>query len=83
VKKSPDIQAEMEEFARERTDWARQRTLLTNERTFSFWIRTGLAAVVACLGIAHLLEFERWPPLTGVIGAMFILTGGGIHVVAL
>jgi len=42
-------------LAEERTDLARQRNLLANERTFSAWLRTGLAAVIAGLGIARLL----------------------------
>jgi putative membrane protein len=41
-----------------RADYAEDRTLLANERTYAAWIRTGLAALVA--GIA----FERFIPGT-------------------
>jgi putative membrane protein len=44
----------VDDLERERTDLARQRNLLANERTHRAWLWTGLAAVVAGLGIAHL-----------------------------
>ncbi|HUW11068.1 MAG TPA: DUF202 domain-containing protein, partial [Anaerolineae bacterium] len=59
-----------------------ERTLLANERTFSAWLRTGLAAVLAGLGIARLLRFGRWQWVADVIGAILILTGGGIYLTA-
>lgn len=55
MKTLQDIQGDSEKLARERTDLARQRNLLANERTFSAWLRTGLSAMVAGLGIARLL----------------------------
>lgn len=36
------------ELAETRTDWAEDRTILANERTFAGWMRTGMA----CLGVA-------------------------------
>ncbi len=70
-------------LAEERTDLARQRNLLANERTFSAWLRTGLAAVIAGLGIARLLDpgSELWA--ARVLGAIFILAGGISCVIAL
>lgn len=56
MKASLDMQGDSEKLARERTDLARQRNLLANERTFSAWLRTGLSAMVAGLGIARLLR---------------------------
>jgi putative membrane protein len=79
---SPDIQGDPETLAVERTDLARQRNLLANERTFSAWVRTGLAAVVAGLGIARLLSAGEWMWMARVIGVILILTGGGIYVIA-
>ena len=35
-------------LAETRTDWAEDRTILANERTFAGWMRTGMA----CLGVA-------------------------------
>jgi putative membrane protein len=49
--------SESEEHAsEEHPDYAEQRTLLANERTYAAWIRTGLTALAA--GIA----FERFIP---------------------
>ncbi|MBM3604353.1 MAG: DUF202 domain-containing protein [Alphaproteobacteria bacterium] len=39
------------ELAEERTDWAEDRTVLAVERTFSGWIRTGLATAAVALGL--------------------------------
>lgn len=71
----PRIDVEMEALERQRTDWADGRILLANERTLSAWIRTGLAAVIAGLGIAHLPETRGWPVITRTIGAIFVLSG--------
>ncbi|RJP25782.1 MAG: DUF202 domain-containing protein [Candidatus Abyssobacteria bacterium SURF_5] len=63
------------EQADERTDLARKRNALANERTFSAWVRTALAAVAAGVGIAKLIPTVRAEWLTVVIGALFILGG--------
>ena len=47
-----------EQTSQERPDYAEQRTLLANERTYAAWVRTGLTALAA--GIA----FERFIPGT-------------------
>ncbi len=39
------------ELADTRTDWAEDRTILANERTFGGWMRTGMAAVAVALGL--------------------------------
>lgn len=49
-------QESKQELAVDRTDWAKVRTLLAKERSYTAWIRTGLAALAAGLGIAHLLK---------------------------
>ena len=68
--------------ARDRTDLARQRNLLANERTFSAWLRTGLSAVVAGLAIARLLGSVDSLLVARSIGVILVLTGGGIYVLA-
>ncbi|MGA9350665.1 MAG: DUF202 domain-containing protein [Anaerolineae bacterium] len=50
MKASPDIRGDPEKLAIERTGLAWQRNLLTNERTFSAWVRTGLAVVSLAWG---------------------------------
>lgn len=47
--------------ARKRTDFAEDRTVLANERTFGSWLRTGLGAIGIGLGF-HAL-FGRIEPL--------------------
>ncbi len=42
------IMSDSNELAETRTDWAEDRTILANERTFAGWMRTGMA----CLGVA-------------------------------
>ena len=47
------------ELAEARTDWAEDRTMLANERTFAGWMRTGMAAVAIALGLKAVFgEFE-------------------------
>ncbi len=77
-----EMQDNSEKSALERTDLARQRNLLANERTFSAWLRTGLSAVVAGLGIARLLGSGGSLLIAHSIGVILVLTGGGIYVLA-
>lgn len=74
---------DFEGMSRERTDLALQRTLLANERTYSAWLRTGLTAVAAGLGIAELLESISMPGLTRGIGIILILAGMATYFVAM
>lgn len=39
------------EQARKRTDWAEDRTIMANERTFSSWMGTGLGAIGVAIGL--------------------------------
>jgi len=39
------------ELAKKRTDWAEDRTMLANERTFSSWMGTGLGTVAIAIGL--------------------------------
>lgn len=69
------------EQAEERTDWAHERTLLAKERTFSAWGRTGLSAMAAGLGIAHLLGSTAYPWIARTVGVLLILTSGLIFII--
>jgi inner membrane protein YidH len=53
--------ADAPDLARMRTDFAEDRTVLANERTFASWTRTGFAAIGIGLGF-HAL-FGRIEPL--------------------
>lgn len=83
MKTSQDIQGDSDKLARERTDLAQQRNVLANERTLSAWLRTGLAAMVTGLGIARLLGSGGSLLIARSIGAILILTGGAIYIIAL
>ena len=63
------------ELAAERTDWAEDRTLLANERTFAGWMRTGLAAVGVGVGFHALFGRLEPPYLARAIASVFVLTG--------
>lgn len=56
-----DDDTEIAAAARKRTDFAEDRTVLANERTFGSWVRTGFAAIGIGLGF-HAL-FGRIEPL--------------------
>lgn len=62
---------------------AQKRTLLANQRTFSAWLRTGLSAEVAGIGIAKLLETPRYNIIATAIGIVFICIGAGAYAIAL
>ncbi len=49
-----------QELAAERTDYAEDRTVLANERTYAGWLRTGLAAMGVGVGFNAL--FGRLDP---------------------
>ncbi len=83
VDKPNNNKPKLEVLAERRNDLALQRTLLAIERNFSAWIRTGLAAVAAGLGIAHLLCAPGMPKLSCIIGFFFVLSGAIIFSVAL
>ncbi len=38
-------------MAKDRTEWAEDRTVLANERTFSSWMGTGLGAIGVAIGL--------------------------------
>jgi putative membrane protein len=71
------------EQAEGRSDYAEDRTLLANERTYAAWIRTGLTALAAGIG------FEKFIPGTipgwsvRVIAVILILFGAACFGLAL
>jgi len=72
------------ELAEARTDLARERTALARERTLSAWLRTGLGAIAAGVGLAHLVgEGEPMPWLGRAAGVLLTVVGGTILAVAL
>lgn len=70
------------DLARMRTDFAEDRTVLANERTFGSWMRTGFAAIGIGLGF-HAL-FGKIQPLwlPRAIATAFLIIGIIIFVAA-
>jgi putative membrane protein len=64
------------DLADQRTEWAQRRTVLAREWTFSAWVRTGLSAVAAGLGIPRLLQQFRPAWVPRALGTAFVLVGG-------
>jgi len=64
---------------------ASERTLLAADRTFSAWIRTGLAGVVGGLAVARVLIFRSFEHQVAahVIGALLVMWGASIFVYAI
>jgi putative membrane protein len=68
-----------------RTDLAKERNRLAAERTFSAWLRTGLAGVGGGVAIMKFLSFthETHEILAHIIGQMLVLWGILIFIFAL
>jgi len=64
---------DIEQFARMRTDYAEDRTVLAYERTFAGWLRTGFAGIG--IGIAFNALFTRVEPawVPKLIASVFLL----------
>lgn len=62
-----------DKLARERTDFAEDRTVLANERTFAGWLRTGYAGIG--IGLAFNALFGRIEPgwIAKLIATGFLL----------
>ena len=58
-------------------DSAIDRTLMAEERTFSAWMRSGMAAIGAAVAIVKMLPANGDPPwLVQSLGVVLIITGG-------
>lgn len=62
-------------LAKERTEWAEDRTILANERTFAGWMRTGLAAVGIGLGFQAIFKEVEPTWLAKLAATIFICIG--------
>lgn len=56
---------------------------LANERTFSAWLRTGLALVVSGLAVTRFFIEPTFPWLPKATGVFMILLGGAVYIIAL
>lgn len=58
----------------QRTDWAEDRTILANERTFASWMRTGMACVGVALGLKAVFGSTNHPLIAKAVAELFIIT---------
>lgn len=74
--------SDKQELSSQRTDFAEDRTILANERTFASWYRTGFAAIGIGLGFNAL--FNRLQPewVPKAIATAFVLIGICVFVAA-
>ncbi len=63
-----------DEMAEQRTNWAEDRTILANERTFSSWMGTGLGAIGVAIGLKAV--FGAFDPtwLAKLVATVFLVT---------
>lgn len=60
--------------AEQRTDWAEDRTVLANERTFASWMRTGMACIGVALGLKAVFGATDHPIIAKLVAELFIVT---------
>ena len=65
-----------------RTEWAYERTLLANERTFIAWLRTGLAITAGAAIVARLLANANPGWLVDLLAIVLVLAGTAIIVLS-
>lgn len=70
------------EMSAKRTDFAEDRTVLANERTFAGWFRTGFASVAIGLGFQALFLKMDPPWVPKAISTLFLLLGIFLFVAA-
>lgn len=63
------------DLAIKRTEWAEDRTLLANERTFASWLQAGITSVGLGLGFQALFRAVEPTWLAKTIATIFILIG--------
>lgn len=65
--------ASSNEMAEYRTEWAEDRTLLANERTFAGWMRTGMACIGLALGMKAVFKDTDYPLLAKGVAELFVV----------
>lgn len=65
--------SETEEKARARTEWAADRTIMANERTFSAWMGTGLGAVGVAIGLKAVFGAFEPTWAAKMVASLFLL----------
>ncbi|ART78870.1 YidH family protein [Oceanisphaera avium] len=73
VQSSPHTTTHPNDLAHTRTQWAEDRTMLANERTFAGWMRTGMAAIALALGLKAVFKDTEHLLVAKAAAEMFVL----------
>lgn len=58
-----------------------ERTILSNTRTYSAWVRTGLSLVLAGFGIVKFMgNNDKYQAFVSSIGILFVVLGLGVYI---
>jgi putative membrane protein len=71
---------EKQDSGRGAADWTLERTRLAKERTFAAWLRTGLGATIAGVGLVKLLPDVSPDWLVQAMGFLLVITGMAIFI---
>jgi len=74
---NPAIPCDMtdkDQKAEKRTDWAEDRTIMANERTFSSWMGTGLGAIGVAIGLKAVFGAFEPTWAAKAVATLFLLT---------
>jgi len=66
------------EMAKARTDWAEDRTIMANERTFSSWMGTGLGAIGVAIGLKAVFGAFEPTWAAKAVASLFLIAAIGI-----
>lgn len=61
------------EMADTRTAWSEDRTILSNERTFAGWMRTGMASIALALGLKAVFKDTDYPLVAKSVAELFVV----------
>ena len=70
--------ASNEKKAEQRTDWAEDRTIMANERTFSSWMGTGLGAIGVAIGLKAVFGAFEPTWAAKAVATLFLITAVAI-----
>ncbi|SMC10463.1 hypothetical protein ROA7745_00270 [Roseovarius aestuarii] len=68
-----DAKTDCGKIADRRTEWAEDRTVLANARTFAAWMRTGMACLGVALGLKAVFGATEYPMIAKAVAELFVI----------